>query len=269
MARIVDEAVWWLWLCLVRTLDVQFLLCLLACSSFSLSLSLSLAVFLTCCLSFGQSAASLLTLHNLASRCVTNLPQDYCLTLSACAAVPARFSSVSVLFFFVLSVLQLKCSPLSSDILLVYFRLSVKHVCFVVVVMCLLCLCFRSHLLFSERAICQPSQTFLCFSAWDVLLLCVWCLFAFLSLSASLFLLHSRSWYNRISYRLESKYHCILTFNQISCGVYLQKCQLADFQNAFLWDFTGALSDEWLSSTSIGNRGLAAALTAGAAYGSL
>lgn len=72
-----------------------------------------------------------------------------------------------------------------------------SNMCFVVVVICLLCLSYWSHLLFSKQSICRPSLTLLCFSARDVLLLYDP---VFLSLSACS--LRSRSWYD--THRLES-----------------------------------------------------------------
>lgn len=69
VVKVIAKALWCLWLC---TLDVQLFLCLLACWS----LSLCPAVFRTCCLSFGQSHSSVLTLHIFTSCCVTSLPED-------------------------------------------------------------------------------------------------------------------------------------------------------------------------------------------------
>lgn len=110
--------------------DVQFLLCLLACLSLCL-----FAVFLTCCLSFGQSAASLLTLHNLSASPTS-------LRITVCAAGPDRLPHVSV---------GLSC-------LLVFY---VKHArsC-----------CYNA----SPLSVFQePSQTLLCVSAWDLSVCCL------------------------------------------------------------------------------------------------
>lgn len=129
-----------LWMCSC------FRVCFYVCLSPSRCLS---AVLWTCCLSFGQSAASLLTLHILTSRCVTSFPKPYWLLLSVHAAGPAGFRCLCYSLFF------LPCIPLSSDTLLIFCSYS-SNMCFAVVVMCL-CVCSRSHFLFSERSMCQPS----------------------------------------------------------------------------------------------------------------
>lgn len=85
------------------------------CSHVCLSLSLSR------CLSFGQSAASPLTLHNLASLCVTNLSQDYCCLTPS---VGARFSHLSVLY----SPATKGLSRLRDILFICFPPLSVKHV---------------------------------------------------------------------------------------------------------------------------------------------
>lgn len=143
-----------------------------------------IAVFFTCCLSFRQSAASLLTLHNLAY--VTNLPQDYCLTLRVCVLLFLLDLHLSLFFFMLLSCNLSVPFCLQTSF---YFPLSVKHV--------LCCHC-------NVSSVCVPGLTSFSlssqyaihlkpFSAWDVLLFCV----SGVSLSFYLFLslsfLHSRS----------------------------------------------------------------------------
>lgn len=93
------------------------------------------------------------------------------------------------LFFFVLTVLQLKCSLPSLDVLLISLFVVLCHHCNV----SLLSVCSRSHVLFS---ISNPSM-FFCMGCLAPV--SVWCLFHFLSLSGSLSFLHTRSWYPTLS----------------------------------------------------------------------
>ena len=145
-------------LCRVRTLDVAlpFVSACVCLPPASLAASSQPAVSAS-----DSQQHPLLTLHNLASVCVTTgLPRDYCLALSLCvfAAAAAWFSSVSLFSFWSL----LSCNWRAPPCLHTSASFSSccpSNVCFVVVVvvvvvMCLLCLCSRSHLIFSEPSIC-------------------------------------------------------------------------------------------------------------------
>lgn len=148
-----------------------------------------------CCVSFGHSSASLLTLHNL---CASPTSEDYDrLTLSVCA----RFSRLCSLPL-CLSV-NWRSLP-SSDVLSLSSHCCLSNMCFLVVIICLLCLCSRTHLFLSDMlAHLKPFCAFL----HDIYVFCLFCMVAA----------------DKTSHRLESKYHgftrCLVAKALISCGI--------------------------------------------------
>lgn len=161
----VAEAVWWTLCSLHFGCAVPFVsACMFVSLSRSVfSLSSSLAVSAS---DSQQHPCSPCTISPLCAS-----PSSLRITASHCLCVLLLLLDLHLsLFFFFLS-LQLIGPLLSSDILSVYFLPSVEHV--------LCCCCNVSPLCVFQVsppflwAVNNPSQTLLCCSAWDVLLLCL------------------------------------------------------------------------------------------------
>ena len=251
-------------LCRVRTLDVSLpfvsaCVCLppasLAASSYNLLSQPRTVSSIPCspCTISPPSASPPASLRITASHCLCVL---LLLLLDFHPSPPLRFLFPSVL--------QLKGSPPSSHIPLIYFLLSVERV------FCCCCCCCCSNV--SPLSVFQVSPHFL----WAVNMLTL------THLQPFCVSLHGMSCFRvrRVSLpvflcpfsdltdlsQTIAAYQCLTKRSPVSPG---KKKKKNAYQLIPCEVFTGALDDEWLSSTSIGNQGLAAAPTAGAAYGSL